>query len=170
MNIIQNDEHYKLVVEEGIQTARKSIWISTANLKDMQLAMCAGRFQSIAEHLNDRGKAGVEVRLLYGGEPSIHFKDSMGSIKRHRNFILKKCIRNHFKAVIIDGSYMYLGSANLTGAGIGYKKSDRRNFEMGIITQDAGEIDKVASLFNLLWEGAMCVGCGRKRYCEEPIG
>lgn len=165
MQIIQNDEHYKFVVEEGILRAEKSIWIATANLKDMQIAMCGGRFKSIASFLNEQAEAGICVRLLYGGEPSMYFKKSFEKLKKHKNFLLKRCQRNHFKTVIIDGKYMYLGSANLTGAGIGFKKSNRRNFEMGIITSDFNEIDKVQSLFNLIWEDGFCEECGRKKYC-----
>ena len=38
---------------------------------------------------------------------------------------------------------MYLGSANLTGAGLGAKADGRRNFEMGIWTESPALIDAV---------------------------
>lgn len=44
------------------------------------------------------------------------------------------CPRVHLKSLIIDGRFAYVGSANLTGAGMGAKSDRRRNFESGIIT------------------------------------
>jgi phosphatidylserine/phosphatidylglycerophosphate/cardiolipin synthase-like enzyme len=34
------------------------------------------------------------------------------------------------KVVLIDGSRLYLGSANLTGAGMGLRGTGKRNFEL----------------------------------------
>ena len=53
---------------------------------------------------------------------------------------------------------MYLGSANLTGAGLGAKADGRRNFEMGVWTQEAVMIEAVLGEFNLLWGGAAVCG------------
>lgn len=39
------------------------------------------------------------------------------------------CPRAHFKMIILDFESAYIGSANLTGAGIGMKSSNHRNFE-----------------------------------------
>ena len=169
MKVIQNEDHYKFVIEEGINLAARSIWIATANLKDMQIAMCKGRYRSIVEHLNDLAKNGIEIKLLYGGDPSIRFKKSYLMSDIHKGFSLLRCSRVHMKTIIIDGSCMYLGSANLTGAGEGVKKENLRNFEMGIITKDINEIDKAQSLFNMIWEGAFCKECGRRKICKKPI-
>ena len=51
------------------------------------------------------------------------------------------CPRVHFKMLIFDFESAYIGSANLTGAGIGMKSSNRRNFEAGILTDEAHLID-----------------------------
>ena len=169
MLIIENQEHYTHIFEKGIELAQKSVWISTANLKDMQIAMCRNKFISIVDFLNEKAQRGISIRLLYGGEYSRHFKSSLEKIKQSKLFELRMCIRNHFKCVIIDGKYMYLGSANMTGAGMGYKSDTRRNFEMGIISEDKKEIDKVQSLFNLIWSGEMCEECGRKKYCPSTL-
>ena len=42
------------------------------------------------------------------------------------------CPRVHFKMLVFDGEEVYIGSANLTGAGIGMKTDNKRNFEAGI--------------------------------------
>jgi phosphatidylserine/phosphatidylglycerophosphate/cardiolipin synthase-like enzyme len=75
----------------------------------------------------------------------------------------------HAKTVIIDSIAMYLGSANLTGAGLGAKADGKRNFEMGIWTQSSDLIDAVLEQFNALWEGRNCVGCRRKDVCPVPL-
>jgi hypothetical protein len=64
---------------------------------------------------------------------------------------------------------MYLGSANLTGAGLGAKADGRRNFEMGIWTTSPELIDGVIDQFNLLWEGRHCASCKRKDVCPVPL-
>ena len=64
---------------------------------------------------------------------------------------------------------MYLGSANLTGAGLGAKSDGRRNFELGIWTHSPTLIDAVVDEFNALWEGHRCDTCQRKDICPVPL-
>ncbi len=77
--------------------------------------------------------------------------------------------RLHAKAVVIDCRRMYLGSANLTGAGLGAKADGRRNFELGIWTESPPLIDGVLEQFNALWEGHRCKTCKRKDVCPVPL-
>ncbi len=85
------------------------------------------------------------------------------------NLGIRRCPRLHAKAVIIDCRAMYLGSANLTGAGLGSKAATRRNFELGVWTTSAEAIDKVLDYFNGVWEGRHCDGCGRRNVCPVPL-
>ncbi len=55
-----------------------------------------------------------------------------------------------------DGSLLYLGSANFTGAGLGAKGESRRNFEAGILTDDDGLLDELQAGFQAIWSGAEC--------------
>jgi hypothetical protein len=71
--------------------------------------------------------------------------------------------------VIVDCAWMYLGSANLTGAGLGAKGQTRRNFELGVITRAAPLIDAVMEQFNAIWEGRHCPTCGRRNVCPVPL-
>src|SRR5205085_2127724 len=59
---------------------------------------------------------------------------------------LRRCPRVHMKAVVVDGELLYLGSANWTGAGLGARGSGRRNFELGVVTDDALLLDEVQSM------------------------
>ena len=73
------------------------------------------------------------------------------------------------KAVIVDGSLLYLGSANWTGAGLGAKGSGRRNFELGIVTDDGPLLDQVQSMYEHVWSGAACAGCKLREECPGPL-
>ena len=82
---------------------------------------------------------------------------------------LKVCPRVHFKAVVVDGAWAYVGSANLTGAGLGAKGDDTRNFELGFVTEDFDVIDRVTALYEAVWSGAECRGCRLRGVCPDPI-
>jgi len=70
----------------------------------------------------------------------------------------------------VDGAWLYLGSANLTGAGLGAKHRDNRNFELGFVTEDFDTIDRVGALFESVWSGAECRTCRLYDDCPDPIG
>ena len=55
------------------------------------------------------------------------------SLWNHQRFLADT---NNFKMLIFDCKEMYIGSANLTGAGIGMKTDNKRNFEAGTLTDD----------------------------------
>jgi hypothetical protein len=57
----------------------------------------------------------------------------------------------------------------MTGAGIGAKSANRRNFEVGILTDERSFIDKASSLFEMIWCGDMCGNCGRQKQCPVPL-
>jgi phosphatidylserine/phosphatidylglycerophosphate/cardiolipin synthase-like enzyme len=81
---------------------------------------------------------------------------------------LKHCPRVHMKAVVLDGERVYLGSANLTGAGLGAKGDARRNFEIGFMTEELRILDEVQALYAALWAGAPCDGCAVRDLCPDP--
>jgi phosphatidylserine/phosphatidylglycerophosphate/cardiolipin synthase-like enzyme len=155
--------------------ARCSVWIATANLKELMVLDGArvGRqsYRSVLDVLDELAQRGVELRVLHAALPSRPFRESFD---RHARLVkggleLRLCPRVHFKAVIVDGGLLYLGSANWTGAGLGAKGSTRRNFELGLVTDDALLLDRVQSYFDSIWSGAACAGCGRRDVCEAPL-
>ena len=62
-----------------------------------------------------------------------------------------------------------LGSANLTGAGIGMKADGTPNFEAGILTDDPEIVEQAMNQFDEVWMGKHCTTCKRKDFCPDPI-
>lgn len=79
------------------------------------------------------------------------------------------CPRVHFKMLVFDGKEVYIGSANLTGAGIGMKTDTKRNFEAGILTDDPEIVEKAMNQFDEVWIGKHCKKCKRREFCPDPI-
>jgi hypothetical protein len=63
----------------------------------------------------------------------------------------------------------YIGSANLTGAGIGMKAESTRNFEAGILTDIPEIVEKAMNQFDEVWMGKHCKTCRRREFCSDPI-
>ena len=168
VELVINAEHFTKIVRSGIATAHVSIDIMTADFKAMLIPTGMGRAKSIVDLFRKKALAGVEIRLLHAGVPSsaalLELREALPS-----GLTIRRCPRLHSKAVIIDSAKLYLGSANLTGAGLGAKGETRRNFEMGIWTDASALIDPVLSEFNTLWEGRPCKNCGRRDVCPHPL-
>jgi phosphatidylserine/phosphatidylglycerophosphate/cardiolipin synthase-like enzyme len=169
--LLANGDLYREVVQRRLAEARESVWIATANVKEMQIEI-GGRFRSIVDLFNEQAARGVELRLLHAELPSRPFRAAFDKRRRlvRGGLDLKICPRVHFKAVLIDRAWLYLGSANLTGAGLGAKAGGRRNFELGFVTEDFDVIDRTAALFEAVWSGAECRACKLREVCPDPIG
>ena len=164
---ITDRDIYEKVICGRIGKARKFIWIATSDLKDLHVDK-NGRMVPFLEILSDLVKRQVEIRLLHAKEPGPAFRndfDKYPNLIRGMERIL--CPRVHLKTVIIDGSFAYTGSANLTGAGMGAKSEHKRNFESGIITDDAAIVGKIMEQFDGIWRGTHCPQCKRKKFCTD---
>ena len=177
VTLVRDAEHLERVIFGGVLAARVSIDIMTANFKMVTLPRrdAAGRLrgrgrgESIVHPLARLARKGVDVRILFADRLSDYAKAELRRADPPANFEIRACPRLHSKAFVIDNESMYLGSANLTGAGIGAKSDCKRNFETGIWTEDADLIDPVMDQFNALWEGDACTGCGRRSLCPQPL-
>lgn len=160
--------HFTRVVREGILEARVSLDIATADFKAMLVPTDGRGAISIVEVLRRLTQRGVEIRLLHSGVPS---GPALRELRAQlpSGLTIRRCPRLHAKTVIVDCRRMYLGSANLTGAGLGAKGENRRNFEIGVWTQSGELIDAVMAQFNALWEGRRCKKCQRRNICPVPL-
>jgi phosphatidylserine/phosphatidylglycerophosphate/cardiolipin synthase-like enzyme len=166
--LVVDGEHFKRVVRGGILSAKISIDIMTADFKAMLVPTVGRSAVSVVRVLRNLADKGVEIRLLHAGTPS---SAALVELRKElpRGLTIRRCPRLHAKAVIVDARAMYLGSANLTGAGLGAKGEGRRNFEMGVWTESVELIENVMGNFDKLWEGFECKTCKRRDVCPVPL-
>ncbi len=161
---------YEEVILRAVPGAQKFLWIATADLKDLYVEK-GKRMVPFLRILSELADSGVAIRLIHSKEPGPAFRrdfDSYPGLIEGMERLL--CPRVHFKCVIIDGKFAYTGSANLTGAGIGAKSINKRNFENGFIIENKEMIKEIMEQFDNLWIGKHCDKCGRVDYCAEKGG
>ncbi len=166
---IANENHYDKVIEK-IKNCKKTLWIGTADIKDLYVKDGRGT-KPLLEVLSDLAKRGVEIRLIHAKEPGPAFRqdfDKYPALIDGMERVL--CPRVHFKIIVFDLKTAYVGSANLTGAGLGMKGENTRNFEAGILSTNRDFVKNAAKQFDSVWMGAHCKGCKRKAFCGDPIG
>lgn len=169
--LLLNRDIYLEVVQERIPKARHHVWIVTADIKDMYVEHY-GEFVPFLELLADLVSQGVEVRLIHAKEPGPRFRedfDRYDELISNELFERILCPRVHTKAIVIDGREAFVGSANLTGAGLGSKHEDKRNFEAGFLFDDQESIGKLTAWIDELYLGNYCRTCRRREYCPDPI-
>ena len=170
--LILNEEHYARVVDKVIPGAERFLWIATADIKDVHVEGPGGRFVPFLSVLADLCSAGVDVRLFHAKEPGPLFRrdfDRFPGLIDGEHFERILCPRMHMKVIIADGRRAYVGSANLTGAGLGAKSPERRNFEAGILTDERATVSSLMDELDSLYLGRHCGDCGRREYCPDPI-
>lgn len=170
MELVAGRGHYERVVRAALG-AKVSVWIASANVKELIVEDARGKFGSVLAQLAALSARGVELRLLHAEIPSRPFREEIARQPRllGSGLELRRCPRVHLKTVIVDGALLYLGSANWTGAGLGAKGSGRRNFELGFVTDDGPLLDQVQGLFDRIWSGGECAGCKLREVCPGPL-
>ncbi len=175
--LLADGQHYDELVARAIAQARVSVWIATANLKTMMVeapigsrARARGKYVSFFETLGELAQRGIDVCILHASPPGPFLKRELTRLaSKNRGVKMRRCPRVHLKMIAIDGKLLYLGSANLTGAGLGAKGDGRRNFEMGIVTDDESMLDAAQDKFDRIWRGRECAACGMRKQCDAPL-
>ena len=165
---IQNEEHYSEVISR-IAKVRNTLWIGTADIKDVYVKQDGDAIPLLGQ-IAGLLKRGVGVRLIHAKEPGPNFREDFDRFKILATDLERvMCPRVHFKMMIFDLETAYIGSANLTGAGIGMKAETTRNFEAGILTDDQEIVEKAMNQFDEVWIGKHCKKCKRREFCPDPI-
>ena len=165
-------EIYEEFTQKHLVGARKFVWIATANLKGTNVRY-KGRFISIVDLMAALVNKGVAIRVIHSELPSRPFReryeqlDTNGRLSAGVEFL--HCIRMHAKIFMVDGTIALATSANLTGAGIGAKGRDNRNFEIGFLLETEAEIQPFMDYFDYVWMGGHCPSCGRRAICPAPV-
>jgi hypothetical protein len=168
IHFITNEQLYKQAIEP-VAGATSFVWVGTADIKDLHVPH-KGTVQSFLSILDSLAKKKVAIRLLHAKDPGVNFKKSFDKYPLlWKNMERQLCPRVHFKLIIIDGKFAYTGSANLTGAGLGIKSVNTRNFESGFVTTDPEIVKAIMNQFDEVWMGKYCKNCRRKEFCGDPI-
>ncbi len=165
---ISNSAHYKEVLSRVLHV-KESLWIGTADIKDLYVEVGKEKkpFLALIAQLIRRG---VEVRLIHAKELGPIFREDFDKyLVLYDRLERVLCPRVHFKMLVFDGKEVYVGSANLTGAGIGMKAETTRNFEAGILTDDQEIVEQAMNQFDEVWMGKFCKTCKRREFCPDPI-
>lgn len=131
---ISNLSHYSDVLAL-CKNVKHFLWIGTADIKDLYIEMGKEKkpFLALMAQLIRKG---VEIRLIHAKEPGPNFREDFDKYPVLYNRLERVlCPRVHFKLIVFDCKEVYIGSANLTGAGIGMKADNKRNFETGILSR-----------------------------------
>ena len=162
LQYISDIDHYNQVLAR-VASVKRSLWIGTADIKDLHvkvgettkpfLAVIACLFVAVwkCASFMPRSLDRTPVRIIYTRLERV------------------LCPHVHFKMLIFDCKEVYIGSANLTGAGIGMKTADKRNFEAGILTDAPAIVERAMNQFDNLWIGRHCKTCKCKDFCPDPI-
>ena len=152
-----------------VLNVKHSLWIGTADIKDLYVEMGNEKkpFLALIAQLIRKG---VEVRLIHAKEPGQNFREDFDKYPTLYDRLERVlCPRVHFKILVFDCKVVYVGSANLTGAGIGMKAETTRNFEAGILTDDPTIVEQAMNQFDEVWMGKHCKKCKRRDFCADPI-
>lgn len=168
LQYISNLAHYKEVLTR-VHTVKHTLWIGTADIKNLYVEVGNEKkpFLALIALLIRRG---VEVRLIHAKEPGPNFREDFDKYPVLYDRLERVlCPRVHFKMLAFDSKEVYVGSANLTGAGIGMKAETTRNFEAGILTDEPEIVEQAMNQFDNVWIGRHCKNCKRKEFCPDPI-
>lgn len=168
LSYISNSAHYTEVLSR-VKSVKHMLWIGTADIKDLYVEIGKEKkpFLALIAQLIRRG---VDVRLIYAKEPGPNFREDFDKYPVLYDRLERVlCPRVHFKMMVFDGMEVYIGSANLTGAGLGMKGDGKRNFEAGILTDMPEIVEQAMTQFDEVWMGKFCKTCKRRDFCIDPI-
>jgi len=170
IDLLTGAELHRKVIQEAILNAENYVWIATANLKDMHIPKARG-YKPILEAFNDMAGEGISIRIIHSDLPSRPFRRTLDRFPRliEGALELQICQRSHWKMVVVDGRFVYLGSANFTGAGLGAKGDQKRNLELGITSCDPILVSRIMDLYDTFWIGTHCLDCAFRKDCADPI-
>ncbi|MGC9779587.1 MAG: phospholipase D family protein [Candidatus Heimdallarchaeota archaeon] len=156
------------IVHNGFMKAKKRIWFTSAKVTDFMIPNPKTKeaFQ-FSQRLYQLAKRGIKIKFILA--PKEREKNFYQKLKDVENIEFAFCYNMHMKVILIDSTWLYFGSANLTGAGLGSRTRDgRNNFEIGTITIDQKAIEPVELLLQDIWIGSKCENCFQKQkgYCK----
>ncbi len=161
-------ESFEHIVQNGFMKAREHIWFTSAKTTDFMIPnLRTKEAMQFSQRLYQLARRGIKIKFILS--PKEAEKNFYQKLKDVENIEFRFCYDIHMKVVLVDSTWLYFGSANLTGAGLGSRsRKGRNNFEMGTITVNPSAISEVENLFEDIWNGKHCQGCYQKQkgYCK----
>jgi phosphatidylserine/phosphatidylglycerophosphate/cardiolipin synthase-like enzyme len=168
------ENFYKEIIDR-ICAAKSSIKIMTADINLIRLKPTVSQGNKykdgtpFVDFLIEKAKKGVSVQIITA-EKSEWFQEDVeraycGEAGKH--FSVWFCARNHAKVVIIDDKIAYVGSANMTRAGLGQPYASPGNFEVGFIIEAPEIISSLNDFFSRITIHEFCEDCHRRKDCIE---
>ena len=147
---ISASDHYKRVLTLCSQV-KHILWIGTADIKDLYIEMGKQKIPFLGL-LAKLIKQDVSVRLIHAKEPGPAFREDFDKYPVLFDGLERVlCPRVHFKMIIFDCEMVYIGSANLTGAGMGMKTT---------VTSKLAFSPMIQQLLNRRWTSSTVSGMG----------
>ncbi len=172
MKTLFDRQIYTEFTETHLSRARSFVWIATANLKATALRH-NNRFIPFVDLMATLASRGVTFRIIHSELPSGPFRERYEQLdmdsQLSANVEFLHCVRMHTKLFLVDAQVALVGSPNLTGAGIGAKSINKRNFEIGFLFENRREVKPFVDYFDRIWMGAQCTDCKRKDICPAPV-
>lgn len=113
----------------------------TADIKDFYINV-NGEVKPLLAVIAQLIRRCVEVRLIHAKEPGQNFREDFDKYLTVFDRLERVLYpRVYFKIIVFDCKEIYIGCANMTGAGLGMKASSTRSFEAGILTDDPKIVD-----------------------------
>ncbi|MBD3191041.1 MAG: hypothetical protein GF308_10375 [Candidatus Heimdallarchaeota archaeon] len=160
-------DSFEHIVHNGFMKAKNHIWFTSAKTTDFMIPNPRTKeAMQFSQRLYQLARRGIKIKFILA--PREEEKKFYQKLKEVENIEFKFCYDMHMKIILIDSTWLYFGSANLTGAGLGSRtRKGRNNFEIGAITIDKEPILTIVRLFTEIWQGKYCAGCHQKKrgYC-----
>jgi phosphatidylserine/phosphatidylglycerophosphate/cardiolipin synthase-like enzyme len=142
---------------DKLRRAQQSVLIGTYNLQDIRFDVNGYR-RSLSEVIKRLLKRQVKVLICLA--PFMQHSRFMQNLRtkyaENQDLFVRFCRRMHFKTIVVDLEYAYLGSGNLSGAGVGMKSIRKRNFELGLISENPDLIADITFTFMEIFNGKYC--------------
>lgn len=167
---IADEEHYSEVFAK-MSLVKRSLKLTSADLKNFNIYIDESSESPIklCDFLLMLVKRGIKVQIICM-KPFYFYnycKDNLPELLENENLEIRQCDHIHMKVFIFDDECAYIGSANLTGAAIGRRSSNKRNHEAGILVQNCQIFEDASNHFNRVWDDPEVLKASWKRFKKQ---
>ncbi len=163
-DVLLNQEIYEEFLLKRAICSSKRLWITTGVSTNFLIKLGEKKFFRLAEILLLLSHK-IDVRIISGLDET---KSSLlKKVKEKNPSLTKHCPKMHAKMIIVDNKIAYIGSGNLTAAGMGRPDLSENNWEVGVQLQDQQALYKCSKFFLEIWNGKFCADCEYKDECNQ---